>query len=93
MKKVEAADAAVKPLVAGELVTYLSRKGFPQDSIDKLFLRPLFPKFAKALDDLDDDRRAAPQVWHNLNVAETRTKAGMKYNPNLAQHWVEPVNA
>lgn len=90
---VKGAQPSARPLLVQDLVPYLLKKGFAQDSIDKLFLRPLFPKFAKALDDLDDDRRAAPQVWHNLNVAEARTKAGLKYNRNLAQHWVEPVNA
>ncbi|MDI9898083.1 hypothetical protein QM797_25455 [Rhodococcus sp. IEGM 1381] len=32
-------------------------------------------------------------MWHNLSIAEARTKAGMNYNRGLAQHWVEPVNA
>lgn len=90
---VDDAQSAVKPLLVSELVPYLLKKGFSQDSIDKLFLRPLFPKFSKALDDLADDRKAARQVWHNLSIAEARTKAGMNYNRGLAQHWVEPVNA
>lgn len=93
INEVQGADASVKPILVQEIVPYLLTKGFPQEGIDKLFLRPLFPEFAKALDDLTDDRKAAAQVWHNLNVAESRTKAGMKYSRNLAQHWVEPVNA
>ncbi|MDV8079786.1 hypothetical protein R4P47_24780 [Rhodococcus sp. IEGM 1370] len=93
LKAVQSADDSIKPILVQELVPYLLAKGIHQDGVDQLFLRPLFPRFAKALDDLRDDTKAAVQVRHNLNIAESRTKAGMKYNRGLAQHWVEPVNA
>lgn len=74
VEELQGADDAVRPLLAQEVVDYLSAsRGLREDSITQHVLVPLSADLSNALDARARDQREAAIVRHNIAQAEQGT--------------------